>query len=105
MAGCCALILQWAIVDENMPNIRTQKMISYITRGAKMRPGDMYPNKEWGYGMLNVQSIFDSLRSLDKENIRNERIIYKPYEEVLRNTKKEEFEIGNLFFRIPQIFR
>ncbi|MDU4856835.1 MAG: S8 family peptidase, partial [Clostridioides difficile] len=105
LAGCCALILQWAIVDENMPNIRTQKMISYITRGAKMRPGDMYPNKEWGYGMLNVQSIFDSLRSLDKENIRNERIIYKPYEEVLRNTKKEEFEIGNLFFRIPQIFR
>ena len=105
LAGCCALILQWAIVDENMPNIRTQKMISYITRGAKMRPGDMYPNKEWGYGMLNVQSIFDSLRSLNKENIRNERIIYKPYEEVLRNTKKEEFEIGNLFFRIPQIFR
>ncbi|APF24994.1 S8 family peptidase [Clostridium butyricum] len=105
LAGCCALILQWAIVDENMPNIRTQKMISYIIRGAKMRPGDMYPNKEWGYGMLNIQSIFDSLRSMCKENIRNERIIYKPYEEVVQNTKKEEFEIGNLFFRIPKTFR
>lgn len=104
LAGCCALILQWAIVNENMPNIRTQKMISYIIRGAKMRPGDIYPNKEWGYGMLNVQSIFDSLRSIDKENVRKKtmKIIYKPYEEVIRTRKKEEFEIGNLFFRIPK---
>lgn len=61
LAGCCALIMQWAVVDENDPQMYASKLQTYLIRGARKREGDIYPNKQWGYGILDVQGIFNSL--------------------------------------------
>lgn len=110
LSGCCALILQWAIINGNDPDIRARKLISYIIRGAKMRQGDIYPNIDWGYGMLDIKNFFDSFRNQNQlEEIRDsidEGINFKYVElSVMRkrvvNKSYDEFKKGNLFFRIP----
>ena len=112
LAGCCALILQWAIVKKNDPEARAGKIISYIIRGAKMRQGDTYPNIDWGYGMLDIKNIFDAFRDEKKlekirENIdQDENNIYIEFDKLRKNIVQDEYKEvikGNLFFRIPKI--
>ncbi|MDU5491961.1 MAG: S8 family peptidase [Clostridium perfringens] len=61
LAGCCALIIQWAVVDGNDLQMYATKLQAYIIRGARKREGDTYPNRQWGYGILDMQEIFKSL--------------------------------------------
>lgn len=110
LAGCCALMLQWAIIDKNDEDIRVQKLISYLIRGANNRPGDIYPNKEWGYGSLDMQKVFEAIRKFSSLSTRaiieefNEDLRYEKYDNILRDYKeKHEFNIGNLFLRIPKL--
>ncbi|SFR54224.1 S8 family peptidase [Anaeromicropila populeti] len=61
-AGVTAMLLEWGIVkgnDRGMDTVQTKK---YLIRGVKRMPNVVYPNKEWGYGMLDVYGIFISLR-------------------------------------------
>ena len=87
VAGCCALILHWAVVDKNHPDIYAAQIKSYIIRGAKGRPGDVYPNKEWGYGMFDMQGVFDRIRET-----------YSPRSD----EDYEEYRVNNLFIRMPK---
>ena len=63
LCGATLLMLQWGIVLGNEPNLYGPTMISYLTRGTSKRAGDIYPNPEWGYGMLDLQGSFEILRS------------------------------------------
>ena len=72
VAGACALILQWGIIERNDVTMYASKVKTYLTRGANKRPGDVYPNPQWGYGMLDVKGVFDNIRGL--ENIQNREI-------------------------------
>lgn len=111
LAGCCALLLQWSIVKGNDPEVRARKLISYIIRGAKMRQGDIYPNIEWGYGILDIKNIFDAFRnekkleqirdSIDEEGGSVYADFYRLRKQV-NNKQYNEFIRGNLFFRIPK---
>ena len=105
LAGCCALLLQWAITDKNDPEINLITLTTYIISGAKMRQGDIYPNKEWGYGMLDMQSVFNIFRSNKnkKTNILS-KIRYVEFSKFRETISEEfiEFNIGKLFFRIPK---
>ena len=87
VAGCCALILQWAVVDKNYPDIYAAQIKTYIISGAKGRPGDVYPNKEWGYGMFDMQGVFNRIR--ETYNPRSD----EDYEESI---------VNNLFISIPK---
>lgn len=104
LAGCCALILQWAITERNDPGVTLLTLTTYIISGAKMRQGDVYPNKEWGYGMLDIQNVFNSFR--DKRINRSLKITENYIEfNQLRNMIKgeyEEYSIGKLFLRVPR---
>lgn len=111
LAGCCALLLQWAIINRNDIEVRARKIISYIIRGAKMRQGDIYPNIDWGYGILDMKNIFDAFRNENtlqkiKNNINEEEndIFCNRSELVNISSDKrfEEFQKGTLFFRIPK---
>jgi subtilisin family serine protease len=62
VAGACLLILQWGVVYGNDTNMSTNKVRTYLIRGVTKRPGDVYPNREWGYGQLNLYGIFEGLR-------------------------------------------
>ena len=86
VSGCCALILQWAVSDGNYPDIYSEQIKSYIISGAKGRPGDIYPNRDWGYGMFDLQGIFDRIRET-----------YTPRSD----GGFQEYRVNNLFIRKP----
>jgi subtilisin family serine protease len=79
-AGCAALMLQWASDRDFIRFINGNQIRNYFIRGA-VRPGSEevlpdtltgdssqvqylreYPNREWGWGKLNIYNTFDSLR-------------------------------------------
>jgi len=61
-AGATALVLEWGIVRGNYPGIDTVEVKKFMIRGAARNPGITYPNRDWGYGILDVYNIFDILR-------------------------------------------
>ena len=63
-AGAAALLMEWIIYQIGTPGIDSYQIKSLVILGA-MRPGFMtYPNREWGYGQLNVYNIFEEIRSI-----------------------------------------
>lgn len=71
LCSATLLLLEWGIVKGNDPYIYSTSIISYLTRGTNKRPGDIYPNPQWGYGMLNLQNSFENLRSPFMQFLRN----------------------------------
>lgn len=61
LAGACAMLFQWGIVEGNDPNIYSQTIKTYIQKGATQRSGDAYPNPQWGYGILNILTMFQNM--------------------------------------------
>lgn len=61
-AGAVALILEWGIVKGNDPTLYSTKVKTYLIRGTKKRAGDVYPNRYWGYGLLDLKGVFEKTR-------------------------------------------
>ncbi len=61
-AGGAAQFMQWAVVEGNSPLADTREVKNYFIKGATRSPGENYPNREWGYGALNVLGAFERLR-------------------------------------------
>jgi hypothetical protein len=61
-AGIAAMVLEWAVVRGNMPSMNTLDMKIFMIRGARRDVAARYPNREWGYGILDVYNIYDTLR-------------------------------------------
>ena len=60
-AGAVALLLNWN-QDQPSPQFITNRSVKdYLTRGAVRQNGVVYPNREWGYGALNLYRIFETL--------------------------------------------
>lgn len=62
-AGAVAQFLQWAVVEGNDPFAESREIKSYLIRGAKRETNLRYPNKDWGYGRLDMTGVFASLRT------------------------------------------
>ena len=60
-ASTCALLMEWGIVRRNYPYMSTQSIKTFIARGTQKRKGDIYPNAQWGYGILNLYDIFSNI--------------------------------------------
>ena len=61
-SGTVALIFEWAIVKENYPRITSSDVKIILIRGAGEDLQRLYPNREWGYGTLDIYEAFRSLR-------------------------------------------
>lgn len=61
VAGACALIFEWGIIDGNYPHMYSQTLKTLLARGTDTRSGDIYPNASWGYGILNIYKIFKNI--------------------------------------------
>lgn len=61
-AGAVALLFEWAIIQGNDITLSGYKVNRYLVRGA-LRTDMVYPNKEWGYGKLDIYNTFESLRT------------------------------------------
>jgi subtilisin family serine protease len=62
-AGIAALLLEWGIVRGNLPAINTVVIKKLLIRGAKRNVDIIYPNRDWGYGILDIYEVFNSLRT------------------------------------------
>lgn len=63
-AGAAALLVEWIIYQIGSPIIDSYQIKSLFIIGAKRPPFMVYPNREWGYGQLNVYNIFEEIRNL-----------------------------------------
>ena len=60
-AGGVAQFMQWSVVEGNRELMESTEVKAYFIRGATRSPDLTYPNREWGYGRLNVAGTFDAL--------------------------------------------
>lgn len=61
MTGISAMLLEWGIVKGNDRSMDTYQIKKYLIRGVRRSPGLNYPNREWGYGIVNIYGTFESL--------------------------------------------
>jgi subtilisin family serine protease len=62
-SGVVAMLLEWGIVRGNLVGMSTIEINKLFMRGARRETGITYPNRDWGYGILDIFNVFDSLRS------------------------------------------
>lgn len=60
--GAVAQIMQWALVEQNNPTLLNAGIKNMLIRGAQRNYERSYPNREWGYGTLDVYHSFELLR-------------------------------------------
>ncbi len=61
-AGAAANLLGWGIVEGNYPTMSEASVKSYLIRGAQRNAALTYPNREFGYGTLDLFQTFLRLR-------------------------------------------
>ncbi|WP_435575568.1 S8 family serine peptidase [Clostridium gasigenes] len=94
VAGCCALIFQWGIIDGNDTSLYSTKVKTYLIGGTSKREGDIYPNPQWGYGAVDMKGVFNNIRLKTNELSEHDIFMKKPIDE-------NEYYVGNLFIRLP----
>lgn len=93
VAGVCALLLEWGIIDRNDISMYSTKVVIYLIHGAdRSNPIYKYPNREIGYGNLDLLGTFNFIsrkytRSQEYRNVDDEFI---------------EYYVNKLFIRIPR---
>ncbi|AOR23595.1 S8 family peptidase [Clostridium taeniosporum] len=89
ITGACALLFEWAIVNENDITMYSKKLRSYFMHGASRSKAFVFPNEEIGYGSFDLLGIFDFIsRSYTMSRNKFNNFI--------------EYYINNLFIRIPK---
>ncbi|WP_333649824.1 S8 family serine peptidase, partial [Lacrimispora sp.] len=63
-AGGIAMILEWAIPRGNYTSMTGYDVSSLIIRGARRTTPIVYPNNIWGYGQLDINSLFQRLTNI-----------------------------------------
>lgn len=64
VAGCCAQLLQWGVIENNEPYMKTNYVKSYLIRGARRNRDIVYPSASWGYGEIDIFNSFEILTEL-----------------------------------------
>ncbi|MCE5220585.1 MAG: S8 family peptidase [Clostridium sp.] len=93
VAGACALLLQWGIVNGNDRTMYSTKIIVYLIHGAdRSNPSYIYPSKDIGYGFFDLLGTFNVIsRSYRQEN------------DIDLEHNFIEYYVKRLFIRIPKI--
>lgn len=59
-AGGCALLIEWGMHRTPPRIFNNSELKSLLIRGAQRSSDKLYPNREWGYGTLNIYQVFSS---------------------------------------------
>ena len=62
VAGAVADLFTWGIVRGNNTAMSDASVRAYLIRGANRNPAYTYPNREWGYGTLDLYQTFLRIR-------------------------------------------
>ena len=63
-AGAAALIMEWLLKRPESFTVSTSQVANIMILGAEQENLEEFPNKEWGYGTLDVYQSLDRLRRL-----------------------------------------
>ncbi len=63
-AGAAALLMEWIIFHTNSIGADTVQLKNLMILGTSQRANMEYPNREWGYGTLDLYRTLDRLRQL-----------------------------------------
>ena len=63
-AGAAALMMEWVVYRLRERNISSTQIRNLLILGTEKRSQEQYPNREWGYGKLNVYHTFEALRQI-----------------------------------------
>lgn len=63
VAGAAAILLHWGVLERNNFYMNSSTIKTYLIRGAKRNPALTYPNREFGYGTLDLYQAFLRLRT------------------------------------------
>ena len=63
-AGAAALMMEWIVYRLGQRNISSTQIRNLFILGTEKRGQEQYPNREWGYGKLNVYHTFEALRRI-----------------------------------------
>lgn len=58
-AGAMLQLAQWCVTERNSPFVSGREIKGYLRRGARQDSAYEYPNRQWGYGKLDLQGTFD----------------------------------------------
>ena len=62
-AGITAMILEWGIVNKNYPSLDTVGVKKFLIRGARRSSNFQYPNRDWGYGIIDAYNAYNIFRA------------------------------------------
>ena len=63
-AGASALLLEWIVYRLEQGAADSIQIRNLLTLGTERTDGEVYPNRTWGYGRLNLYQVFEELRRL-----------------------------------------
>ena len=66
MAGAAALLLELSFVRKFREVMTSDDARAFFIRGAKRNTSMLYPNREWGYGILDMYGVFEQIRSQER---------------------------------------
>jgi hypothetical protein len=61
-AGAAIQVMEWGILKGNAPTMNSLEVKNLLVRGCEREQMRTYPNREWGYGRLNIYNAFSILR-------------------------------------------
>lgn len=62
-AGASALLMEWLYYQIGRRNVDTLQIKNLLILGTERVDLESFPNRQWGYGTLNLYNTFDALRS------------------------------------------
>lgn len=60
-SGSAALLMEWGQRNNPGLNYSTNQIKNFLIRGANRSSNLTYPNRDWGYGTLDVYQVFQSI--------------------------------------------
>lgn len=61
--GISAMLMEWGVVLGNYSKMNTNVIKVFMIRGAKRDEDVVYPNRDWGFGILDIFNVFDVIRN------------------------------------------
>lgn len=91
LTGVTTLLVQWGIVEKNDLNMYSSKIKNYLIQSTVKDPAYTYPNEQTGYGLLDIEKLFNNLDKREFE-----------YDKDLVNSNFEDNKKNALYFNIPK---
>lgn len=66
VSGAVCQMMEWGIQDGNDPLLDGNEIRQYLLRGAERKTDLMYPNRELGYGTLNLSDSFQKIAGISE---------------------------------------